>query len=180
MSRIGKKPIAVPSSIQVQISNGMVEVKGPKGTLKRAIHPDVELKQQDGFINVHPLKTDRKTVAFQGLVRSLVFNMVHGVEKGYTKELLLEGVGYRAAVAGKDLNLTLGYSHPIVYKIPEGLEIKVDKQTKISVSGADKEQVGQAAADIRAYRKPEPYHGKGVRYKDEVIMRKDGKSGAKK
>ena len=179
MSRIGKAPIKLPSGVNVSIDGRLIEVKGPKGELKREIHPTMALKQEDDELIVDPqtdVNSDRK---FHGLTRSLVANMVEGVSEGFSKKLILKGVGYRAQVSGSDLNLTLGFSHPVTFKAPDGISLSVDKQTEITVSGASKEKVGQAAADIRAFRKPEPYHGKGVRYEDERIITKVGKSGSK-
>ena len=180
MSRIGKKPVLVPSGVEVKINGQEIQVKGPKGSLTRELHPATEIRQ-DGSQLLVSLKEGkgRAQPNFHGLSRSLVSNMVEGVSKGFSKSLTLIGVGYRAAVQGRSLQLTLGYSHPVIFEIPEGLEIKVEKQTTVVVSGFDKEKVGQAAADIRGFRKPEPYHGKGVRYSNEVIITKAGKSGKK-
>lgn len=181
MSRIGKKPISLPKGVEVKISGAKVTVKGPKGELVREIHPTIAVSQEGEEI-VCSVKDNGKQSAyanFHGLTRSLVNNMVLGVSAGFTKRLKLVGVGYRAAVQGNDLNLTLGYSHPILYPIEQGLKISVDKQTTVIVEGIDKEQVGQTAANIRSFRKPEPYHGKGVRYEDEVIVTKAGKTGSK-
>ncbi|MFK7822905.1 MAG: 50S ribosomal protein L6 [Oligoflexales bacterium] len=183
MSRIGKKEISVPSGVEVKVDGLNIAVKGPKGDLARKIHPTMKLELEGSVLKVVPAREDKPEVNYHGLTRSLVNNMVEGVKNGFSKRLLLRGVGYRAAVAGKDLQLTLGYSHPVVYPIPQGIEIKVDKLGKdpmVVVSGADKELVGQTAANIRAFRKPEPYHGKGVRYVDEVIVTKVGKSAGKK
>lgn len=183
MSRIGKKEIVVPSGVDVSIDGATVRVKGPKGQLSRPVHPSMVVSLDGGMLRVEP-KVDKKEFRkFHGLTRSLINNMVVGTTEGFSKKLLLRGVGYRAALAGKELQLTLGYSHPVLYPIPEGIEIKVDKAGKdplVVVSGIDKEAVGQAAANIRAYREPEPYHGKGVRYIDEVIQTKVGKSSGKK
>ncbi len=180
MSRIGKKPIPVPKGVEVKLDGSKVHVKGPKGALERSVHASMKLEMKDDHIRVIPVEEGKEFTKFQGLMRSLVNNMVVGVSQGFSKNLKLIGVGYRAAIQGKDLQLSLGYSHPVVFPIPEGLDIKVDKQTIVIVSGADKEKVGQAAADIRSFRKPEPYHGKGVRYEDEVIITKVGKSAGKK
>lgn len=183
MSRIGKKEINIPSGVDVKVDGLKVSVKGPKGSLSREIHPSMKLELEGALLKVLPAKADKPEVNFHGLTRSLVNNMVEGVATGFSKRLLLRGVGYRAAIAGKDLQLTLGYSHPVLYPIPQGIEIKVDKLGKdpmVVVSGADKELVGQTAANIRSFRKPEPYHGKGVRYADEVIVTKVGKSAGKK
>ena len=180
MSRIGKQPIQLPKGIEVKLAGNKVTVKGPKGTLERDLHSSVGVNVDKDVASV-VLKTgnldDRK---FHGLSRTLINNMVVGVSTGYTKTLTLIGVGYRAAVAGKELQLTLGYSHPVLYPIEQGLSITVDKNTTIVITGADKEKVGQTAANIRGFRPPEPYHGKGVRYADEVIITKVGKSAGKK
>jgi large subunit ribosomal protein L6 len=183
MSRIGKMPVNLPNNVQVRVDtgNGEVTIKGPKGELKMRVHPAVNLQQENNVIRVVPVDAgDKSAGKYHGLVRSLVNNMVIGVSEGFKKELSLVGVGYRAAIKGKELSLTLGYSHPVVHQIPEGIEVKVDRQTEVIVSGADKELVGQVSADIRAYRKPEPYHGKGIRYKDERIITKVGKAAGKK
>jgi large subunit ribosomal protein L6 len=180
MSRIGKQPIQLPKGVEVKLAGNRVTVKGPKGALERDLHNSVGLTVDKDVASV-VLKTgsleDRK---FHGLSRTLINNMVVGVSTGYTKTLTLIGVGYRAAVAGKELQLTLGYSHPVIYPIEQGLTITVDKNTTIVITGADKEKVGQTAANIRGFRPPEPYHGKGVRYADEKIITKVGKSAGKK
>jgi large subunit ribosomal protein L6 len=180
MSRIGKKPISVPKGVEVEIDGQRVKINGPKGTSRRELHPTVSLKHLEGVLVVEPRDSLKENKRFYGLSRTLVNNMVVGVTEGFTKGLTLVGVGYRAAIKGDELQLTLGYSHPVVHKVPVGIEIRVDKQTSLLVLGADKELVGQTAADIRAYRAPEPYHGKGVRYADEVIATKVGKSAGKK
>ena len=177
MSRIGKAPIELPSGVDFKVNGSKVVVKGPKGQLEREVHPSVEVKVEGSAVTVVP-KTDDVS-NFWGLSRSLLNNMVVGVSQGFSKQLTLIGVGYRAQVKGKELHLTLGYSHPIVYPIIDGLEMSVEKNTIVTVKGADKEAVGQAAANIRAFRKPEPYHGKGVRYTDERIITKVGKSAKK-
>jgi large subunit ribosomal protein L6 len=180
MSRIGKKPIIVPKGIDIKIDGPKVSVKGPKGTLTRTIHSSMKLEVKENQVIVSPVTEEYEFRKFHGLTRSLVSNMVTGVSQGFSKNLKLVGVGYRAALQGKELQLSLGFSHPVLYSIPQGIEVVVDKQTTISVSGPDKELVGQAAANIRSFRKPEPYHGKGVRYEDEVILTKVGKSAGKK
>lgn len=177
MSRIGKAPINVPKGVNVTIEGSKVVVKGPKGELSRVLHSSMGLKKEEDNLVVVPHKPLSN---FYGLTRSLVNNMVEGVSKGFSKSLTLKGVGYRAAVKGAQLNLTIGYSHPVLFDIPKSIDVKVEKQTTVLVSGPDKELVGQVAANIRAFRKPEPYHGKGIRYTDEVIITKAGKSGAKK
>ena len=183
MSRVGKKLIALPGGVEVKVEGSLVKVKGPKGSLERSIHPTMRVEPGDKEVKVLPVKESEPAPNFHGLTRSLINNMIVGVSAGFTKKLLLRGVGYRAAVQGKELNLTLGYSHPVLFSIPEGVEIRVDKAGKdpmVVVNGVDKELVGQTAANIRAFRKPEPYHGKGVRYIDEVIVTKVGKSAGKK
>jgi len=179
MSRVGKKLIPVPQGVELKIDGQKVTIKGPKGTLERVLHPATTVSVADGQILVTPIDEKYENRKFHGLTRSLVNNMVDGVSKGFTKSLTLVGVGYRAALKGKELNLSLGFSHPINYPIPEGIEVKVDKLTTVIVNGCDKELVGQVAANIRSYRKPEPYHGKGVRYTDERIITKAGKSSGK-
>ena len=180
MSRIGRLPIAVPAGVTVEITeNNMVTVKGPKGTLSRTLAPEMEIKQEDGHIVVSRPNDLKRMKSLHGLTRTLIRNMVVGVTDGYTKVLEVNGVGYRAAKDGKKLNLTLGYSHPVEMTDPEGIETKVEGNNKIIVSGIDKEKVGQYAAEIREKRKPEPYKGKGIKYADEVIRRKVGKTGKK-
>lgn len=177
MSRIGRQPVIIPAGVKVSVSAGKVMVEGPKGKLERVLPlGGVAVEVKDGQALVSRPDDTRKAKALHGLVRSLVNNMVLGVTKGYEKELHIEGVGYRAAVAGSVLNLTLGYSHPVEFAIPKGINITVDAQTEVKVSGTDKELVGQVAANIRFLREPEVYRGKGVRYKDEVIRRKAGKT----
>ena len=179
MSRIGRMPIAVPAGVTVDIAeNNHVTVKGPKGTLERTLPSEMEIKLEGSEIIVTRPNDLKKMKSLHGLTRTLVNNMVVGVTDGYTKELEVNGVGYRASKAGKVLNLSLGYSHPVEMTDPEGLESKVDGN-KIIVSGIDKEKVGQYAAEIRDKRRPEPYKGKGIKYADEVIRRKVGKTGKK-
>lgn len=178
MSRIGKKIIELPKGVTVSVSGKNVDVKGPKGHLKRVIHKDVDVVVQGSEVRVSVDQDESK--CFQGLTRTLINNMVVGVSHGFSKRLKLVGVGYRAAAAGKKVNLSLGYSHPVEYEPPVGIEIKVDQQTTLVVSGADKELVGQVAAKVRGFRPPEPYHGKGVRYEDERIVTKVGKAAGKK
>lgn len=175
MPRIGKKPISIPSGVDVSVSGQRVSVKGPKGSLSLDLHPWVTAAVADGSINVTVSRTDEKQGrSLWGLSRVLVNNMVVGVTNGYSKRLEITGVGFRAAVAGKSLNLNVGFSHPVEFKIPDGIEIKVEKNA-ITVSGIDKQLVGQVAAQIRDIKKPEPYKGKGIKYADEVIRRKAGK-----
>ncbi|NLJ90596.1 MAG: 50S ribosomal protein L6 [Clostridiales bacterium] len=178
MSRIGKMPIAVPADVTVDIAeNNKVTVKGPKGTLERVLAPQLTIKMEDGNIVVERPNDLKKNKSLHGLTRTLIANMIEGVTKGYEKVLEINGVGYRAAKQGKSLNLTLGYSHPVVLEDPEGVETVVEGNNKIIVRGIDKEKVGQHAAEIRDKRRPEPYKGKGIKYADEVIRRKAGKTG---
>lgn len=177
MSRIGKMPIPVPSGVEVKIDGETVTVKGTKGELTRTFQPTMIIKQEGDEIIVSPANDERQTNAYWGLTRSLLHNMVVGVSEGYSKKLELVGVGYRAALKGKDLEMQLGFSHPVLVKAPEGITFEVPSQNEITVSGASKEQVGQVAADIRKWRKPEPYKGKGIRYEGEHVRRKAGKAG---
>lgn len=179
MSRIGKKPIELPKGVDVKFDGQTISVKGPKGSLSRRLHSSVDVKVDGGKVLISPKVDNKINRSFHGLSRTLVANMVDGVTTGFTKSLTLIGVGYRAAMKGKDLTLTLGYSHPVEFIAPAGIELKVDKQTTVIVTGANKEVVGQVAADIRSFRPPEPYHGKGVRYSDETIVTKVGKAGGK-
>ena len=180
MSRIGRLPIPVPSGVDVTIEGRQVTVKGPKGTLSRALHPDTTISREDGTLVV-TRPTEQKThKQLHGLTRTLVNNMVVGVTDGYRKGLEITGVGYRAALSGKKLQLNLGYSHQIEIDPPEGITFEVENPTRLAVVGIDKELVGQIAAKVRATRKPEPYKGKGVRYAGEYIRRKAGKIGGKK
>ncbi len=176
MSRIAKAPINVPSGVNVDISGDQVKVKGSKGDLGLSVHEFVEVVQEDGAIQVKPKdESDKAQWAMAGTFRALVNNMVTGVSDGFTKKLQLIGVGYRAQAKGDVLNLNLGFSHPVDYAVPEGITIETPSQTEIIVSGCDKQRVGQVAAEIRAYRPPEPYKGKGVRYADEHVVRKEAK-----
>ena len=180
MSRIGRLPVAIPAGVEVSVAEGnVVTVKGPKGTLERALPTEMEIKVEDGHVVVARPNDLKKMKSLHGLTRSLIHNMVVGVSEGYKKELEVNGVGYRAAKQGKKLVLNLGYSHPVEMEDPEGLEVVVDGQNKIIVKGIDKEKVGQYAAEIRDKRRPEPYKGKGIKYADEVIRRKVGKTGKK-
>lgn len=180
MSRIGKRPIDLPQGVTLSINGNKIEVKGPKGTLSRELHNDINVKVEGTHINITPKRDDKTLGRYHGLTRTLVSNMVTGVTTGFSKRLKLVGVGYRAAAAGKNVTLSLGYSHPIEYAPPAGIEVKVEAQTLLVVGGADKELVGQVAAKIRGFRAPEPYHGKGVRYEDERIATKVGKAAGKK
>ncbi|MBB3171473.1 50S ribosomal protein L6 [Parvibacter caecicola] len=177
MSRIGKLPIAVPSGVTVTIDGSTVTVKGPKGELSRSFQPVISIKQEGDQIVCAPLDETREANAFHGLTRTLIANMVEGVSKGFSKKLQLVGVGYRAALKGKNLEMQLGYSHPVLVEAPEGITFEVPSQTEIVVTGPSKEQVGQVAANIRKWRKPEPYKGKGIRYEGEYVRRKVGKAG---
>jgi large subunit ribosomal protein L6 len=180
MSRIGRMPIAIPAGVTVAVAeNNKVTVKGPKGTLERVLPAEMQISVEGTVLHVSRPNDLKKNKALHGLTRTLINNMVVGVTQGYQKELEINGVGYRAAKAGKDLTLTLGYSHPVVMTDPEGIESVLDGTNKIIVKGIDKEKVGQYAAEIRAKRAPEPYKGKGIKYADEVIRRKVGKTGKK-
>src|SRR3990167_8951471 len=175
MSRIAKNPVAVPSGVQVALAGAKLSVKGPKGNLEHEMHPLVKMTQEGSLLKFQRTNDSALARAVSGTTRALVNNMVNGVTKGFEKKLSIIGVGFRAAVQGKKLNLTLGYSHPIVFDIPAGITIEAPDQTNLVVKGADKQQVGQVAADLRAYRSPDPYKGKGVRYSDERIVLKEAK-----
>ena len=180
MSRIGRMPIAIPSGVTVDIAeNNKVTVKGPKGTLERVLPAEMEIKKEGEEVIVNRPNDLKKMKSLHGLTRTLIYNMVVGVTEGYQKELEVNGVGYRAQKQGKKLTLSLGYSHPVEMEDPEGLESVLDGQNKITIKGIDKQEVGQYAAEIREKRKPEPYKGKGIKYADEVIRRKVGKTGKK-
>ncbi|MEE8482224.1 MAG: 50S ribosomal protein L6 [Acidiferrobacterales bacterium] len=173
MSRVAKNPISIPSGVEVNLVENQVKVKGPKGELSQTLHPQVEMKQVDNVISMSA-RVD-SAWALAGTMRSLVNNMVVGVNAGYEKKLTIIGVGYRAAVKGKNLDLTLGFSHPVLYAIPEGISIECPSQTEVVIKGVDKQKVGQVAAEIRHFRPPEPYKGKGIRYTDEHVVRKEAK-----
>ena len=175
MSRIGKNPVEIPSGVEVTIANDLLTAKGGKGTLTVPLHEAVSVSQGDGKVVVAPRDESKRAQTMWGTVRSLVNNAIVGASEGFVKRLEIRGVGYRAAVQGRTLNLQLGYSHDIGYAIPEGIEIKCERPTLIEVSGASKQQVGQVASEIRAFRKPEPFKGKGVRYADEYVRSKEGK-----
>lgn len=177
MSRIGKQPIPVPDGVKIEIQGTHIKVTGSKGSLDRDIRPEIGLKHEGAEIILTPKGNSKRVMAFWGLTRSLINNMVIGVEKGFEKKLAVEGVGYRANMAGSTLTLNVGYSNPLEFKLPEGIKAEVDKDNTIAVSGIDKELVGLTAARIRDLRKPEPYKGKGIRYIDEHIVRKVGKAG---
>ena len=176
MSRIGKTPITVPSNVTVTIDGSTVTAKGPKGELSRTFRPIIKIEQDGDTITCTRPDDSREAKSQHGLIRTLVANMIEGVANGYSKKLVLIGVGYRAALKGKDLEMQLGYSHPVSVKCPEGITFECPQPTEIIVSGASKEQVGQVAADIRKWRKPEPYKGKGIRYEGEYVRRKLGKA----
>ena len=178
MSRIGKKPIEIPAGVKININGSHIKVEGPKGRLERIINDQVEVSLEAEQIQVVP-RDEKEGRALQGLTRSLLANMVHGVTNGFTSVLEINGIGYRADLQGSTLNLALGYSHPIAYPLPEGISAQVEKQTKITLSGIDKELLGATAAKIRSFRPPEPYKGKGIKYEGERILRKAGKTGAK-
>jgi large subunit ribosomal protein L6 len=177
MSRIGKQPIVVPSAVQVSIDGQSIKVKGPKGELARAVHQDIRLHQDEGKLVVTRPSDSSKHRALHGLTRALVANMVSGVSDGFSKTLELQGVGYRAQQMGKNIQVAVGYSHPVDVQAPAGIELEVEGTNKIHVRGIDKELVGQTAAEIRGLRPPEPYKGKGIRYEGEYVRRKAGKAG---
>jgi large subunit ribosomal protein L6 len=178
MSRIGKKPIPIPKGVTVKIAPDAVEVQGPKGKLRQPTPPGITFSQDDGQIVAKMAREDGELKKFYGLARSLVANAVTGVTEGFKKELDIVGIGYRAELKGKQVQFALGYSHPIIFDIPPGIEIAIDKQTHITVTGADRQLVGQVAANIRRMRNPDPYKQKGVRYTGEVLKKKVGKTGA--
>jgi large subunit ribosomal protein L6 len=178
MSRIGKKPIEIPKGVEVKFAAGVVNVKGPKGSIQKPIHKAITVGIDGGVVKV--ATKDPLSDALTGITRTIVSNMITGVTTGFSKSLSLVGVGYRAAPKGKGVTLNLGHSHPIEFDPPQGIDIKVDKQTTLVVSGVDKQTVGEVAATLRGMRPPEPYHGKGVRYSDEVIVTKVGKAAGKK
>jgi large subunit ribosomal protein L6 len=175
MSRVGKYPVAIPDGVSVEVANDTVTAKGKLGQLSAAITSDVEVTVEGNLITVKPTKETKKARALWGTTRALVNNLVTGVSAGFTVNLEINGVGYRAAVEGKDLVLSLGFSHPVRYPIPEGITMKCERPTAIEISGADKQRVGQIASEIRAFRPPEPFKGKGVKYATETILRKEGK-----
>jgi large subunit ribosomal protein L6 len=175
MSRIGRKPVPVPDAVTVEIAPGAIAVKGPKGELQQTLSPEMTIEQADGVVTVARPTNRGDHRALHGLTRSLIANMVEGVTEGFEKRLEIQGVGYRAALKGKNLELALGYSHPVAIDAPEGIDFEVPQPTEIIVKGIDKQLVGQVAADIRKRRPPEPYKGKGIRYKDEQVLRKVGK-----
>jgi len=179
MSRVGKKPIPVPSGVKVNVGSDSVEVQGPKGKLRQIVPPGIKFDLSNDHLVARLEREDDSSLhKFHGLARSLVANAVHGVTEGFKKELDIVGIGYRAEVKGKQVVFALGYSHPVLFDIPTGIDISVEKQTHITVSGVDRQQVGQVAANIRSLRKPDPYKQKGVRYTGEVLKKKVGKTGA--
>ena len=175
MSRIANAPVEIPAGVEVSLNGAEISIKGAKGSLSRSVHPDVEVSQIGTTLKATARSSAKKTIALAGTTRALINNMVTGVTQGFEKKLSLVGVGYRAKAQGSKLDLTLGFSHPVQYDVPEGIKIETPSQTEIVISGVDKQIVGQVAADIRAYRPPEPYKGKGVRYTDEHVARKEAK-----
>ncbi len=175
MSRVAKQPIDVPKGVEVTISGQDISAKGPKGRESMTLHSDVSASLNDGVLGVSSVRQDQKTIAMTGTMRSLLSNLVVGVSTGFEKKLELRGVGYRAKAQGTNLNLTLGFSHPVVHKVPDGITVATPSQTEVVVSGSNKQVVGQVAADIRSYRPPEPYKGKGVRYVGEYVAMKEAK-----
>ncbi len=175
MSRIGKKPVTVPAGVTPTINDGVISVKGPKGTLTMPLREEISYTLEDGGISVQPANDTKRARAFWGMQRTMVQNLVTGVTTGFSKKLVITGVGYRAAAQGRNLKLQLGYSHDVNIDVPEGLEVKTPDATTVEISGADKQKVGQLAAEIRRWRKPEPYKGKGIKYDGEFIFRKEGK-----
>ena len=180
MSRIGKLPIAIPTGVKVEIKGTHIKVTGGKGSLERNLRPEIDVKEIENSIQCQPKGNSKRVMAFWGLTRSLIYNMIFGVDKGFNKKLAVEGVGYRANVNASILTLNVGYSSPVEFVLPSGISATVDKDNSITLEGIDKELVGLTAARIRAVRKPEPYKGKGIRYFDEHIVRKVGKAGGKK
>jgi len=175
MSRVAKAPVELPKGVEFKLDGNIVKLKGPKGELSMELHSEVELSQEDGVLSLAPRSGSRFATAIAGTMRALLANMTTGVSEGFQRKLELVGVGYRAQAQGKNLNLSLGFSHPVVYEAPEGISIETPSQTEILVSGADKQKVGQAAAEIRRFRPPEPYKGKGVRYANERVILKEAK-----
>ncbi len=175
MSRVGKNPVAIPAGVNVEVSSGKLSAKGKLGALSIGLSSDVTVKVENGQVLVQPVGSSKKARMMWGTTRNIVRNMVNGVSAGFSKALEINGVGYRAAVQGKELILQLGFSHEVKYPIPEGITIKAEKPTSLTISGADRQKVGQVAAEIRAFRGPEPYKGKGIKYENETILRKEGK-----
>jgi large subunit ribosomal protein L6 len=179
MSRIGKRPVAIPSGVTVEVSGNAVAVKGPRGELSRTLPREMSVAIEDGSVAVRRPSDEKRHKALHGLSRTLVANMVEGVSKGFIKVLEIQGVGYKAEAKPYGVNLVVGYSHPVKYEAPQGIKISVEGNTTVKIEGADKEKVGQVAAELRAVRPPEPYKGKGIRYQGEQVRRKAGKTGAK-
>ncbi len=177
MSRIGKKTIGIPKGVEVNVEGNSVFIKGPKGSLRKTFSSEMKIRKEDGMISVTPSHEGKEASALHGLTRTLIFNMIDGVTKGYEKILEVSGVGYKAQVQGRNILLSLGFSHQITYPLPEGINAAVDKQTVITLKGIDKELIGQVASNIRSLRSPEPYKGKGIKYKEERIIKKAGKAG---
>ena len=179
MSRIGKKPVTLPKGVAVEVQGNTVAVKGPKGELRRTLHTEMQVALADGQVTVSRPSDEKRHKALHGLSRTLVQNMVEGVSKGFSKTLEIQGVGYKAEAKPYGVNLIVGYSHPVKYEAPKGIKISVENNTVVKIEGADKEAVGQVAAELRSVRPPEPYKGKGIRYQGEQVRRKAGKTGAK-
>ncbi len=175
MSRVAKNPIPVPAGVEINLSNGAITIKGPQGTLSQALTGQVKIEHADGSLQVQAVDGSTAANAMSGTTRALLANMVHGVSKGFERKLNLVGVGYRAQAQGDKLSLSLGFSHPVEHTMPDGVKVETPTQTEILIKGADKQKVGQVAADVRSYRPPEPYKGKGVRYSDEVVSLKETK-----
>ena len=180
MSRIGRMPISLPAGVTVEVEPGLVRVKGPKGTLEVPVDPEMKIVIEDGVVRVERPSESRRHRALHGLTRTLIANAVTGVTEGYVKELEIKGIGYRAKMTGNKLELSVGYSHPVIFEPPEGVKVEVPEPTRIRVSGIDKQKVGQVAANIRAIRPPDAYKGKGIRYVGEVVRLKPGKAGTTK
>lgn len=176
MSRIGKLPVAIPSGVKVALEANAVRLEGPKGKLQSAVPAGVEIKIEDNVVRVECLSEERKVRALHGLTRKLIANMAQGVSQGFIRVLEINGVGYRAEVKGQEIHMTLGYSHPVVFRLPPGVTASVERQIIITLSGADRQMLGEVAAKIRSFRPPEPYKGKGIKYREEVIKRKAGKA----
>ena len=176
MSRIGRKPINIPAGVEVKFNDGVITVKGKNGTLTRTIHPNMQINIEENVITVNRPNDNKENRSLHGLTRTLIANMIEGVTEGFKKELAIVGVGYKATLAGSKLNLALGFSHPIVYEVPAGIKLTVTPENKMIIEGSDKQLVGETAARIRRFRPPEPYKGKGIRYVDERIVLKEGKS----
>lgn len=177
MSRIGKKIIQIPKGVEVNLQGNIISVKGPKGSLQRTVRPEFDMKQEDGTLEVTPLVSDRESDSLHGLTRTLIANMVEGVNRGFEKTLEITGVGYKVQLQGRNLLLNLGFSHQINYPLPEGIDAAIEKATVVTLKGIDKELIGLVASNLRSLRPPEPYKGKGIKYKGEKIIKKEGKTG---